>query len=327
MKRGDITLENVLSLVLAVVIVAVIAYSVGNWYNQFTSNKEKAQADASLENFANFLSRLKEGESDEFVIYAPQDYWLVAYSKSESGPAICLGLDCICLCKEKDCPTKAKETYCKAILKPLKSNEKSFSVQLGIFEFLIKNNVTEYSILSYTSDEGTLKEQDRIIKPGVQTDNQYTLKSKDRDTSKIDTIILHHTGGMDFQGAYDTLLKEGYSVHYMIDRDGKIYYLVDEAKKAYHALGANENTIGIEIISSGCKNTYTDAQYNSLNSLIKDIISRWPNIKYDNAHIIGHFQTELGIGRKPDPSNFDWAKIGLPTHIASTSQPSTCPLA
>jgi hypothetical protein len=144
----------------------------------------------------------------------------------------------------------------------------------------------------------------------------YKLKSETRDTPKIAYIILHHTGDSSYKQTYATLLKRGLSVHYILDRDGKVYSVVDESRLAYHAAGMNSVSIGIEIVNTGNKNMlYTEQQYDSLNKLLKGITMRW-NIPYDNEHIIGHFQTKQGkIDGKWDPSpNFEWAKIGLPNH-------------
>jgi hypothetical protein len=325
----DITLKEVLGLVLAVIILAIIIPACTLITDRFSDAKKQAQADATLTGFTNVLSDLGAGNSDDFIAYAPENYWLTSYSNTESSPGVCMAQNCICLCEKENCPSSSKKNYCKIISKPLRSNGKSFSVMLGIFQVTVKNNPNEYSITSFSTEKGTLKIEDIVTIPNIPVvmDKQYTLKSKSRDTSKIDTIIIHDTEGNDYQGAYDTLLAKGYSVHYMIDKDGTIHYLVDETKEAYHALGANENSIGIEIISSGCKGAFTDAEYKALNDLIKDIISRWQNIKFDDQHIIGHYQTPLGVGRKVDPSNFNWAMIGLPSHIASAGQPSNCPLA
>jgi hypothetical protein len=144
----------------------------------------------------------------------------------------------------------------------------------------------------------------------------YKLKSETRDTSKIAYIILHHTGDSSYKQTYTTLLKRGLSVHYILDRDGKVYSVVDESRLAYHAAGMNSVSIGIEIVNTGNKNMlYTEQQYDSLNKLLKGITMRW-NIPYDNEHIIGHFQTaQAKTSGKWDPSpNFEWAKIGLPNH-------------
>jgi len=140
----------------------------------------------------------------------------------------------------------------------------------------------------------------------------------------VKRVILHHTGSTTFKGTYQTLQERGLSVHYVIDTDGSVYYLVNESKKANHAEDNNDDSIGIEIVNLGKQSTpYTNAQYESIKKLITEITQRWPNIKYDDAHILGHFQVSSSGKWDPSPT-FEWAKIGLPNHpttiVASLSK-------
>ena len=59
---------------------------------------------------------------------------------------------------------------------------------------------------------------------------------------------------------------------------------------------------------------YTDAQYESINKLIKDISSRYSNIKIDNNHIFAHYQTDPKRRNGILLQNFDWSKIELTDH-------------
>lgn len=129
------------------------------------------------------------------------------------------------------------------------------------------------------------------------------------------------------------------SPHYMIDRDGKIYFLLPESRAARHAgKGSieefadyddhlNRFSIGIELMAIGTEEEmqqimspehyrqipaehigYTEAQYQALNLLIDDILARNKQIKRDRLHIIGH--DEYAPDRKTDPGDlFDWDKI------------------
>ncbi len=133
----------------------------------------------------------------------------------------------------------------------------------------------------------------------------------------------------------------GVSAHYIIDREGKIYELVPENRVAYHAgkgkfatepsyeNSLNGHSIGIEMLAIGTekemtmffpKTTYqkinsqaigfTEAQYTSLKLLIDDLAKRYPAIKKDRKHIVGH--DEYAPTRRTDPGSlFDWGKIGL----------------
>jgi len=131
----------------------------------------------------------------------------------------------------------------------------------------------------------------------------------------IDTVIVHATYNpklkvQTFAGALTEWKDNAVSPHYAIDPSGTIYQLVAEKNIAYHAgvsalpngdINVNTRSIGIELIYSN-KETPSAAQYASLQSLLKDIESRYA-IKY----ILGHEQ--ISPGRKVDPWNFDYSKI------------------
>ena len=53
----------------------------------------------------------------------------------------------------------------------------------------------------------------------------------------VSMIVLHYTGMPDGQGALDRLRSPDAKVscHYLVDEDGTVYRLVDEAKRAWHA--------------------------------------------------------------------------------------------
>ena len=131
------------------------------------------------------------------------------------------------------------------------------------------------------------------------------------------------------------------SPHYMIDREGEIYYLLPETRAARHAGKGelpgypeyiddlNDYSIGIELMAIGTEEEmgtmlseaaykkipqehigYTEAQYQSLNSLLEDILARNKKILRNRDHIIGH--DEYAPERKNDPGSlFDWSKLNL----------------
>ena len=132
----------------------------------------------------------------------------------------------------------------------------------------------------------------------------------------IDTIIIHSSYDALGQDPYDLdgLIKEykiyGVAPHYLIDREGKIYKLVEEKNIAYHAgesrvpdgrTNVNNFSIGVELMNEE-ETKFTGEQYAALNKLLKDIKSR-----YDIKYTLGHSQ--IAPGRKTDPWNFDWDKL------------------
>jgi len=148
---------------------------------------------------------------------------------------------------------------------------------------------------------------------------------------EIDTIVIHAMNASGVSSRFPFSLRKcvrilkdyDVSVHYIIDRKGRIYQLVPEEKMAWHAGiskmpypdcrdSVNHFSIGIELIGSE-EVPFEERQYQALNLLINDIKSR-RRIKY----ILGHSEistqelVDLGLRReaKWDPGKqFDWNKI------------------
>ena len=106
------------------------------------------------------------------------------------------------------------------------------------------------------------------------------------------------------------------SAHYLVDRDGSIYNLVDESKRAWHAgLGSwtglndiNSRSIGIEIVNVGLtedgkREQFPAAQIDAVIKLCKDIQSR-----HTIKHVLGH--SDVAPARKQDPGEaFPWKAL------------------
>lgn len=59
--------------------------------------------------------------------------------------------------------------------------------------------------------------------PNLKTDFLLEKTKERKKERKVDFVVIHYTEGADAQGAIDTLEARGYSVHYMIDKDGTVY--------------------------------------------------------------------------------------------------------
>ncbi len=285
-------------------------------YSLISGDEKEKQAVDWLDDLDENLNGLEFGREVEYSILAPRSWYLKSYSKTSLNlPNECTGRNCLCVCPAKrllgtiKTGVNCEKGICKTVEKEVKMN-KEIKIPADI---LLKSNEF-YEI--YNKGEVKLEIAEIETEVGVEVSKEYRLASGDpREKSEVDRIILHHTATKSARETYDVLKKRRLSVHYIVDKDGKIYYLVDEKRIAYHAAGWNKRSIGIEIVNTGCENDkYTEAQYESIKKLVNDISTRWPSIITDNEHIIGHFQaTESG---KWDPSpNFDWAKIGLNNHI------------
>jgi N-acetyl-anhydromuramyl-L-alanine amidase AmpD len=132
----------------------------------------------------------------------------------------------------------------------------------------------------------------------------------------IDTIVLHSSYDLAGQNPYSVsgVIKEyedyGVSAHYLIDREGTIYRLVEDKNIAYHAgvsqmsdgrKNVNDFSLGIELLNT-LEGQYTEAQYEAVNNLVAHLKKQYP-IK----SIVGH--NDIAPDRKTDPWNFDWKKL------------------
>src|SRR5437762_2986112 len=133
----------------------------------------------------------------------------------------------------------------------------------------------------------------------------------------VDTIVLHFSSDCvqhpdhpyDVDRQIEIFRDAKVSAHYIIDRDGNIYRLVDETRTAWHAGkgvlpwerkkrdSMNATSIGIEILAIGSQRDmvplfmpaekyealkkahpqfigFTDAEYAALNRLLDDILAR-----------------------------------------------------
>jgi AmpD protein len=132
----------------------------------------------------------------------------------------------------------------------------------------------------------------------------------------IDTFIIHSiNAGENCSAAncVDLLDKHSVAAHYLIDRAGATYQLVEEKHRAWHAGESklpfandqraviNDFSIGVELITTS-DNSFTEPQYSSLAKLTKEIAKQHP-LRY----VLGH--EHISPGRKADPgANFDWDK-------------------
>lgn len=127
-------------------------------------------------------------------------------------------------------------------------------------------------------------------------------------------VILHHTTNATADEALATLTSplSRVSAHYLVGRDGRLFYLVDERRRAWHAghsyWGGNRDlnsaSIGIELDNTGDE-PFPDAQIEALIVLLRDLTTRW---RMPPQNVLGH--GDVAPGRKADPSAlFPWRRL------------------
>ncbi len=147
----------------------------------------------------------------------------------------------------------------------------------------------------------------------------------DTRTAPPDMIVLHYTGMKTGEAALDRLRDPTpggrVSAHYLVEEDGRVFRLVDEARRAWHAGVAswkgqtdiNSRSVGIEIVNPGHEFGYRDfpePQVAAVIALVGDIRSRWTIVDGD---IVGH--SDVAPARKPDPGErFPWKRLAAAGH-------------
>ena len=135
-----------------------------------------------------------------------------------------------------------------------------------------------------------------------------------RDGLMPTLIVIHYTAMANAEAALERLCdpRAEVSSHYLISSCGKVFHLVKESQRAWHAgqgewhgqNDINSRSIGIELDNRG-DHPFSNPQMEALCTLLKQIMSRW-NIPPEG--VIGH--SDMAPGRKSDPGpRFDWARL------------------
>ena len=145
----------------------------------------------------------------------------------------------------------------------------------------------------------------------------------DNRVSPPDMIVLHYTGMRTGDEALARMTDPAakVSAHYMVEEDGRVFSLVSEERRAWHAgvafwKGAtdiNAASIGIELVNPGHEfgyRAFPDAQIEALIELMDDIRSRWT---VPENRILGH--SDVAPSRKTDPGElFPWKRLAQAGH-------------
>jgi len=136
--------------------------------------------------------------------------------------------------------------------------------------------------------------------------------------TRIDLLILHYTGMATGAAALARLRDPAarVSAHYLVEEDGRIFALVPEARRAWHAGVAtwggarniNDRSIGIELVNPGHDwgyRPFPEAQMAALEALARDIAARHA---IPAARVLGH--SDVAPTRKQDPGElFAWPRL------------------
>ena len=139
-----------------------------------------------------------------------------------------------------------------------------------------------------------------------------------RGGAPIDILLFHYTGMASGSAALARLCDERARVssHYLVEEDGRVFRLVDEDARAWHAgvacwageTNINARSIGIEIVNPGHEFGYRDfpdAQVGAVIDLARGILARH---SIPSHRVLAH--SDVAPQRKSDPGErFPWGRL------------------
>ncbi len=145
----------------------------------------------------------------------------------------------------------------------------------------------------------------------------------DARTAPPDMVVLHYTGMQTGAAAIQRLCdpEARVSAHWVVEEDGRVFRLVPEARRAWHAgvsfwqgdVGVNGVSIGVEIVNPGHEwgyRAFPEAQIGAVMSLLDGLRTRWT---IADSRIVGH--SDVAPERKEDPGElFPWKRLAEAGH-------------
>lgn len=163
----------------------------------------------------------------------------------------------------------------------------------------------------------------------------YHERLKKRNPESIQMVVLHCTElptlGQAREFGERVILEDGtgYSGHYYVDRDGRVYRYVEDDRIANHVVGHNHESIGIELVNRGrypnwfysnnqaFEELYTEEQIFAVKELLLELREKYPGISriarhsdLDTRLIHAEDDPREKVRRRLDPGPlFPWAKF------------------
>ncbi len=183
-----------------------------------------------------------------------------------------------------------------------------------LLRFFLFSVVSALVLLAGCSTTATTGTAPRAVLPQYTSLALVERPSVNFGVRRPNFVIIHHTSDDTAEDSLRTLTnpKLEVSSHYLIGRDGKLYYLVDELARAWHAgesywggtTDLNSASIGIELDNNG-NEPFAEPMIEALLQLLADLKARY---KIPAANFLAH--GDIIPGRKVDPSRFfPWQRL------------------
>ncbi len=162
----------------------------------------------------------------------------------------------------------------------------------------------------------------------------------DARAQPVDMLILHYTGMPSGAAALARLRdpQARVSAHYLVEEDGRVFALVEEGMRAWHAgvshwrgaAGLNGRSIGIEIVNPGHEHGYRSFPVLQMVAVVELCLEILGRHAIPARHVLAH--ADVSPDRRQDPGElFDWEGlagqgVGLwPTGPAAPAGPEAVP--
>lgn len=134
----------------------------------------------------------------------------------------------------------------------------------------------------------------------------------------VDMLVLHYTGMQSGAAALERLRDPAAKVssHYLVEEDGRVFALVTEDRRAWHAglswwrghVSLNDRSIGIEIVNPGHEwgyRAFPEVQIAAVIGLCRTILGHHP---IPPRNVVAH--SDIAPSRKEDPGElFPWPQL------------------
>ena len=200
-----------------------------------------------------------------------------------------------------------------------------FTIRLSFFLFM-GGLISACAINPYAATNKSYKKQVKTYARSLRTipgDNpdedtlrqgDYWVGTTNFNMRKANFVVIHHTAQHSTAQTLKTFTipKTQVSAHYVIGRDGKVYHMLNDYLRSWHAgvgkwgnnTDLNSSSIGIELDNNGIE-PFPATQ---INSLLQVLALLKKNHQIPAANFIGH--SDIAPTRKTDPNAlFPWQQL------------------
>ncbi len=175
-KYGEITVENVLTLILAVVGIGLLVFAAVRLW-QINVNADSENAKKILDGIEGKINTLEEGQTGRFTVRGIEGWFLTGWGKNDDSIDKCFFNSCICICEGNG----NREVDCK---------EKGFCRDVSIEKVEVSSLVPS-AVYSGVATAGYVNPSEELVKANIikLPKNLIEIKvKKEKDILKITTI-------------------------------------------------------------------------------------------------------------------------------------------